>query len=179
MEFAYDGGGLAKGGTVSLYVDGQRVGEGHVDRTEPMAFSADETLRASGTSWGSPVRLPRVRGRTTTGSAERSTGCKIDLGKDNHDHLISPEDQRSAGRGRAAVGHPVPSTSRWLRLIVLALIFAASATTRVVAVADSDPLGSWNDGDAKRAIVALVRRATTDRSSPELHPPRGAHRDLR
>ncbi len=59
----------------------------------------------------------------------------------------------------------MPSTSRWLRLIVLALIFAASATTRVVAVVDSDPLGSWNDGDAKRAILALVR-ATTDRASP-------------
>ncbi len=27
MEFAYDGGGLAKGGTVTLYVDGNAVGE--------------------------------------------------------------------------------------------------------------------------------------------------------
>ena len=64
----------------------------------------------------------------------------------------------------------MPSTSRWLRLLVLALIFAASATTRVVAVVDGDPLGSWNDGDAKRAIVALVR-ATTDRSSPSFIRP--------
>ena len=31
MEFAYDGGGLAKGGTVSLYVDGNKVGEGRVE----------------------------------------------------------------------------------------------------------------------------------------------------
>ena len=28
MEFAYDGGGLGKGGTVTLYVDGEPVGEG-------------------------------------------------------------------------------------------------------------------------------------------------------
>jgi len=28
MEFKYDGGGLAKGGAVSLYVDGAQVGEG-------------------------------------------------------------------------------------------------------------------------------------------------------
>ena len=28
MEFAYDGGGLGKGGTVTLYVDGEKVGEG-------------------------------------------------------------------------------------------------------------------------------------------------------
>jgi hypothetical protein len=32
MEFTYDGGGLAKGGTVSLYVDGKKDGEGRVDR---------------------------------------------------------------------------------------------------------------------------------------------------
>ena len=43
MEFEYDGGGLAKGGTVTLYVDGKKVGEGRVDQTEPMVFSADET----------------------------------------------------------------------------------------------------------------------------------------
>ena len=28
MEFKYDGGGLAKGGGVTLYVDGGKVGEG-------------------------------------------------------------------------------------------------------------------------------------------------------
>ena len=44
MEFAYDGGGLAKGGEVTLYVDGDKVGEGRVEHTVPMLFSADETL---------------------------------------------------------------------------------------------------------------------------------------
>ena len=43
MEFAYDGGGLGKGGTVTLYIDGNPVGEGRVDATQPMIFSADET----------------------------------------------------------------------------------------------------------------------------------------
>ena len=28
MEFAYDGGGMAKGGNVSLFIDGEQVGEG-------------------------------------------------------------------------------------------------------------------------------------------------------
>ena len=28
MEFAYDGGGLGKGGEVTLYIDGKKVGEG-------------------------------------------------------------------------------------------------------------------------------------------------------
>ena len=43
MEFAYDGGGLAKGGDVTLYHDGAAVGTGRVGATQPMVFSADET----------------------------------------------------------------------------------------------------------------------------------------
>ena len=40
MEFAYDGGGLAKGGDVTLYVDGDKVGEGRAQRNR-----ADGVLR--------------------------------------------------------------------------------------------------------------------------------------
>ena len=43
MEFAYDGGGLSKGGDVTLYVDGDKFGEGRVEHTVAMAFSGDET----------------------------------------------------------------------------------------------------------------------------------------
>ena len=43
MEFAYDGGGLAKGGDVTLFHDGTEVGNGRVEATQPMIFSADET----------------------------------------------------------------------------------------------------------------------------------------
>lgn len=43
FEFAYDGGGLAKGGMGTLYVNEQKVGEGRIERTQPMIFSADET----------------------------------------------------------------------------------------------------------------------------------------
>jgi hypothetical protein len=42
-EFAYDDGGLGRGGTVSLYLDGNKVGEGRVDATAAMIFSADAT----------------------------------------------------------------------------------------------------------------------------------------
>ncbi len=42
FEFAYDGGGLAKGGVGSIFVNGQKVAEGRIDRTQPMIFSADE-----------------------------------------------------------------------------------------------------------------------------------------
>lgn len=43
FDFAYDGGGLAKGGLGTLYINGEKVGEGRIDRTQPMVFSADET----------------------------------------------------------------------------------------------------------------------------------------
>ena len=41
-EFAYDGGGLGKGGLGTIFVNGKKVAEGRIDRTQPMVFSADE-----------------------------------------------------------------------------------------------------------------------------------------
>lgn len=43
FEFAYDGGGVGKGGLATLYVNDKKVGEGRIERTQPMIFSADET----------------------------------------------------------------------------------------------------------------------------------------
>jgi len=43
FEFAYDGGGLAKGGMGTIYVNDKKVAEGRVEHTQPMIFSADET----------------------------------------------------------------------------------------------------------------------------------------
>ena len=54
FEFAYDGGGLAKGGTGTLYVNDQKVGEGRIEHTQPMMFSADETADV-GIDLGTPV----------------------------------------------------------------------------------------------------------------------------
>jgi hypothetical protein len=43
LEFAYDGGGLGKGGLATIYANDQKVGEGRIERTQPFIFSADET----------------------------------------------------------------------------------------------------------------------------------------
>ena len=43
FEFDYDGGGLAKGGKGTLYINDKKVGEGRIEHTQPMIFSADET----------------------------------------------------------------------------------------------------------------------------------------
>lgn len=42
FEFAYDGGGLGKGGTGTILVNGERAAEGRIDATQAMIFSADE-----------------------------------------------------------------------------------------------------------------------------------------
>src|SRR5689334_6057126 len=52
-------------------------------------------------------------------------------------------------------------------LLLVVCAFAAWATP---AVAQDDPLPSWNDGDAKRAIEQFVQ-ATTDKASPQFVPP--------
>ncbi|WP_010581674.1 arylsulfatase [Schlesneria paludicola] len=41
-EFTYDGGGLGKGGKGTLLVNGEKVAEGRIDRTQGFFFSADE-----------------------------------------------------------------------------------------------------------------------------------------
>ena len=43
MNFDYDGGGIGKGGNVTLLVNGEKVASGRVENTQAMIFSADET----------------------------------------------------------------------------------------------------------------------------------------
>ncbi len=43
MNFDYDGGGVGKGGTATLLVNGEKVATGRIERTQGMIFSADET----------------------------------------------------------------------------------------------------------------------------------------
>jgi arylsulfatase len=90
MEFKYDGGGVAKGGAVTLYVDGKAVGQGRIDKTVPMAFSADETCDI-GKEAGSPVSPDY--GPTGNEFSGEVNWVQIDLDKDDHDHLVSPEER--------------------------------------------------------------------------------------
>ncbi|GAA4382643.1 arylsulfatase [Agromyces bauzanensis] len=97
MEFAYDGGGLGKGGDVTLFYDGDEVGTGRVDATQALVFSADETTDVgyeSGTAV-SPDYTPQ---------SSRFTGkinwVQIDTGDDDHDHLIDPEERLRVAMAR-------------------------------------------------------------------------------
>ena len=99
MEFQYDGGGLAKGGNVLLYVDGKKAGDGRVDMTVPMAFSGDETCDV-GKGTGSAVS-PDYNAKHNEFNGEVNW-VEIDIGKDsvNLDHLISPEQRLELAMAR-------------------------------------------------------------------------------
>jgi arylsulfatase A-like enzyme len=90
LEFKYDGGGLAKGGNALLYVDGKKVGEGRVEQTVPMLFSADETCDV-GKGTG-PAVSPDYDPKHNEFNGEVNW-VQIDLEKEDHDHLISPEER--------------------------------------------------------------------------------------
>jgi arylsulfatase A-like enzyme len=97
MEFAYDGGGLAKGGTVTLYYDGDPVGNGRVDRTIPMGFSADEACDV-GMDTGSPASPDYRAGENLF--TDEIEWVLIEIGDDGHDHLIQPEDRLNIAMAR-------------------------------------------------------------------------------
>ncbi len=88
MEFDYDGGGLAKGGTATLYIDGEPIGSGRVEKTEPILFSADETCDV-GAEYGSPVS--EDYGPTGNQFTGEVNWVEIDIGDEasNPDHELS------------------------------------------------------------------------------------------
>ncbi len=91
MEFAYAGGGLGKGGQVTLYVDGKKVGEGAVPMTQAMVFSADDGCDV-GVDTGAPVSPDYgSQGNAFNG---RVKGVQLAIGEaaESSDHLVSPEE---------------------------------------------------------------------------------------
>ena len=54
VDFHYDGGGIGKGGTATLRVDGKQVAQGQIPQTVQVRFSLDETFDV-GEDTGTPV----------------------------------------------------------------------------------------------------------------------------
>jgi arylsulfatase A-like enzyme len=99
MEFAYDGGGLGKGGKVTLFIDGDEVGDGRLEATIPMLFSADETTDV-GSDTGTPVSDDYgPRGNEFNGKVT-SVQLDIDENAEDLDHLITPEERMRVAMAR-------------------------------------------------------------------------------
>ena len=99
MEFAYDGGGLAKGGTVTLYIDGDKAGEGRVEATVPMVFSGDETTDV-GKDTGTGVSPDYTTGDNNFTGRVHWVQIDIDDKAENLDHLITPEERLRVAMAR-------------------------------------------------------------------------------
>jgi len=89
-EFDYDGPGLGKGGDVTLYLDGVKVGEGKVAATAAMIFSADDTCdvgRENGALVADDYPVPN----TFTGEVN---WVEIDVGTsaEDADHRLDPDE---------------------------------------------------------------------------------------
>lgn len=91
MEFAYDGGGLGRGGTIALFADGQQIGSGRLEQTVPMVFSPDET-----TDIGADLATPVSDDYGAVGNefSGEIKWVQIDLGDDAllPEHQIPAED---------------------------------------------------------------------------------------
>jgi hypothetical protein len=99
MEFAYDGGGLGKGGDVTLYVDGKKVAEGRVDVTNPFGYSVDETCdvgrdRASPVSADYPPRDNRFTGTVNWVELDADEAAL------DEDHLLTGEERFTIAMAR-------------------------------------------------------------------------------
>jgi len=84
-------GGVAKGGDVKLYVDGSQVGEGRVEHTVPMVFSADETTDV-GCDSATPVSDDHGTDNAFTGRV-LWVQLDVDEAAEDLDHLITPEER--------------------------------------------------------------------------------------
>jgi arylsulfatase len=98
MEFAYAGGGLGKGGTVTLFMDGTPVGSGEVAATAAMIFSADDTCDV-GTEGGALVADDYPEPNDFTGEIN---WVEIDVAEaaEDVDHMLDPEERLRVAMAR-------------------------------------------------------------------------------
>lgn len=99
MEFAYDGGGLGKGGNVTLYVDGVPAGQGRVEATQPMIFSFDETTEV-GSDGATPVSDDYGPKDSAFTGRVKWVQIDIDDAAEDLDHLITPEERLRVAMSR-------------------------------------------------------------------------------
>ncbi len=89
MEFTYAGGGLGKGGKVTLFTDGKQVGQGTVDATLAMVFSADDGCDVGEDSGAAVSPDYGPVGNAFNGVVK---GVLLSIADDKGEHMVSPED---------------------------------------------------------------------------------------
>jgi len=99
MELAYDGDGPGKGGTVTLYADGEEVGEGRVEATVPFLFSMDETTDL-GRDTASPVSDDYTPEESVFSGKVNWVQIDIAEAAEDVDHLLSADERMQVAIAR-------------------------------------------------------------------------------
>jgi hypothetical protein len=95
FDFRYDGGGIGKGGTGVITVDGKQVAQGRIEHTMPVRLSLDETFDV-GEDTGTPVSLDYDVPFAFTGTLDKVV---VRLGDTK---LTAADEQRVRGLEQAA-----------------------------------------------------------------------------
>ena len=96
VSFDYDGGGVGKGGKVTISVDDKPIAEGRIERTIPFRISLDETLDI-GEDTGTPVSKDYTVPFHFTGKLNR---VLVRLGESK----LTAEDEEQILPAKAAIG---------------------------------------------------------------------------
>jgi len=99
MEFVYDGGGIGKGASVTLYVDGKPIGNGRIERTHALFFSLDETLEV-GCDMGVPVSPDYGPRDNAFAGKVNWVQIDVDAAAKDADHLVAPEERYQLAMAR-------------------------------------------------------------------------------
>ncbi len=93
VVFDYDGGGLGKGGNVTMFIDDEQVAEGRIEQTVPFVFSMSGETFDIGIDTNAPVG-PYEQGFPFTGVIE-----KVVIDIETMLDALSPEDQERLSEG--------------------------------------------------------------------------------
>ena len=90
---------MGKGGTVTLYTDGQKVGEGAVEATLPIVFSADDGCDV-GRDSGAAVSPDYPAGNNAFNGRVRGVQLAIAEAAQADGHVVSPEEALGVAMAR-------------------------------------------------------------------------------
>jgi arylsulfatase len=96
FDFAYDGGGAGKGGLGTLFVNGEKVGEGRIDVTQCCGFSATDGADV-GLNTGTPVSTDYENPFRFNGKIGKVT---IDLKDDNNKDADKADIEQQRGEAK-------------------------------------------------------------------------------
>ncbi|MCY1248660.1 hypothetical protein D9M72_621120 [compost metagenome] len=93
VDFKYDGGGVGKGGSITLSANGKTLAKGRLERTVPAQFSLGEGLDI-GMDIGSPIDFTYELPFAYTGSIKQ---VQIKLGKTD----VAPKAKKAVVKKKA------------------------------------------------------------------------------